>query len=223
MTQSNEAKLNQLIQDLEENPMVIETRLLKEKERREQRQAATKKIAELEKDKAEQCGQLQGELKEKQANYERLKAECDASKNEVFQVKARLLGISTSLDNKISRERAILWETADNTIDKAVEFFQERIKYFSEPGRISKQAYRTGTDLFSMGKKTQARTNYPAITEALTYCRKALRELDALKLSAENPAARIEALKVGIPKVDSFTTYDGEKPLPRLADNHKKI
>jgi hypothetical protein len=46
--------------------------------------------------------------------------------------------------------------------------------------------------------------------------RAAIKELENMKLAPVVDAERIAGLKAGIPKIDVYTEYTGEKPLPRV-------
>jgi len=49
----------------------------------------------------------------------------------------------------------------------------------------------------------------------MAYCRAAITELENMKLAPAVDAERIAALKAGIPKIDVYTEYPGQKPFPR--------
>lgn len=55
-------------------------------------------------------------------------------------------------------------------------------------------------------------SNRPAILSALEYCKAAITELENMKHAPALDAEKIAELKTGIPRIDVYTEFTGEKP-----------
>ena len=111
---------------------------------------------------------------------------------------------------------ASLSESADPAIDAAINFFRDKLDFLRTPGRISRNAIGEVRNIFTEKKTVKEESNVEAIHSAMEYCRAAITELENMKLALAVDAERIAGLKAGIPKIDVYTVYTGEKPLPRV-------
>ena len=104
----------------------------------------------------------------------------------------------------------------DPMIDEATLYFRGKLDFFRAPGRISRKAVGAVRNIFTEKKTVKQESNVEAIHAAMEYFRAAIKELEIMKLAPAVDAERIAALKTGIPKIDVYTEYTGEKPLPRV-------
>ena len=101
-------------------------------------------------------------------------------------------------------------------IDEATLYFRDKLDFFRAPGRISRNAVGSERNIFTWKKTVKEESNAQAINDAMRYCQAAITELENMKLAPAVDAERIAGLKAGIPKIDVYTEYTGEKPLPRV-------
>lgn len=105
----------------------------------------------------------------------------------------------------------------DSRIDEALDFFRNKIDELRRPGKISTRPMGAERNLFTMTKRIRIESNHNAVAEAMAYCRNAVTRLESLKLIPEFPADEIEGLKEGIPSIDRYQEFEGERSLPRDA------
>ncbi len=63
-----------------------------------------------------------------------------------------------------------------------------------------------------MTRTVKVDSNAQAVHEAIKYCQGAITSLEKMKLTPELDLPGIEALKVGIPRIDIYTEVTWEKP-----------
>lgn len=112
-------------------------------------------------------------------------------------------------------QEALLIESADPEIDRAIEFFQDRLSWLRDPARIQAGVNRLSSkNALNFKQEVYKYSNYNAILAALDYFRAAIAELELMKMQPEFDLPRVEELKAGIPRIDVFVeseTY--ENPL----------
>ena len=214
----NEEKWEKFLKELEGNPAVVADRFEKIAQTRVKRKEAAGKIAVLAKDREKVIPQLQADLAGKEGEYQKARAALEAAGGEFNKAKAALSMESQSFDNKIRRQEAILYETAAPEIDEAIKFFKEKLDFLRTPGRISRTASGSVKNLFAWKKTVKEESNVAAVKGALVYCQSAIKALEALKLSPVLDAEKIERIKAGVPSIDVYAEYQGEKPLERGPD-----
>jgi hypothetical protein len=70
-------------------------------------------------------------------------------------------------------------------------------------------------NLVSWRKTASMESNEAAVLGAMKYCQAAVAELEAMKLRPERDAARIAALKAGIPSTDVYAEAEAERPMEK--------
>jgi hypothetical protein len=119
-------------------------------------------------------------------------------------------------DADMARAAELLYTTYDPEIDEGISFFrdqQEKLRHKRA------DTYQEGGELniYTMKKGVKKFSNLAAINGALTYCRVAIEELEALKLEPSFNPEKIEVLKAGIPSIEVMSEFDSERPiLPKL-------
>ena len=186
------------------------------------RRTAAAEIEELRKKQAELLPTLQKNLAEKEAAFIRAKGAMEAASDELKTAKHELSAESHNFEIGIDRGKQILFETAPEEIDAAIEFFQEKLGWLRGPGRISKESISGETNIFTMKKITVAGTNANAIRACLEYCMAKIVELQEMKLRPDLDADRIEALKKGIPSIDRYEEFTGERNLPKPPSTNER-
>jgi hypothetical protein len=100
------------------------------------------------------------------------------------------------------QEKALL-DTCDPAILEAIKFFSDKVEEVRRPSAIRKSVYAEG-NMYNSKKEIYRSSNYTSITEAISYMRAAIDELEAMKLVPECDHLRIEGLKKGIPSTQEF-------------------
>ena len=105
----------------------------------------------------------------------------------------------------------------DSRIDAALDFFRNKIDDLRRPETLNTIPRGSTRNLFTMKKTVRLESNYNAVAEALQFCRDAITLLEGWKLLPEYPAQEVEDLKAGIPSIDRYEEFEGERSLPRDA------
>lgn len=119
------------------------------------------------------------------------------------------------LESQIRLERNFLYDSYGSEIDETIEFFNERLDFLRSPGRISQGSIGSEQNLVSWTKQVLRESNLHAVLKALEYCQDAIRELEKMKLRPERDLQKIEKLKAGVPGIDEYQKFTGEKPMER--------
>ncbi|MBA4417242.1 MAG: hypothetical protein C0392_04935 [Syntrophus sp. (in: bacteria)] len=210
-------KIKELLKEAQDHPLMKQIIAEKEAAILATRTEAAKKIESAKKEREEVIPKLQADLEAKEAKYKSAKEVLDGAGGEFQKARAALSGESYQFDIAIRQHEAVLYETADPRIDKAITFFRDRFEGLRVKDINAQQ--RTGeTNLYAETKEIFTYSNVAAIKNALACCRAAIDELEQMKLTPDMNAERIEALQKGIPDADELTKYTGGKPLPGSRD-----
>jgi hypothetical protein len=174
------------------------------------------RIEALRNEQAEVLPKLQADLEEKEAKFVAAKAALEGLASDCRAAALAVYSKRFAFDNTIRNCEASLLESADPAIDTAILFFKDKLDWLRTPGRISRNAVGAVRNIFTEKKTVKEESNVPAINSAMTYCRAAITELENMKLAPALDAEKIAELKAGIPKIDVYTEYVGEKPFPRV-------
>ena len=139
-------------------------------------------------------------------------------KEKAVKVRIDLVNRKEALERGRKAQERILLETADERIDVAIEWFRSREEDLRRPGRISTRGGHAQKNVRTWSKETHQESNYPAVCEAMDYCREAIKRLEAMRLVPQFDPAVVEVMKKSIPSTDRFTEYKGEKPIPKGPD-----
>lgn len=179
------------------------------------RQEATGKIEALQKERDTVIPKLQADMEKEEAKYLKTNDVLNASTEEWRTARATLSSESQSFDSAISRQEQILIESADPLIDETIQFFRDKLDYLRSPGRISRIAGESEKNIITETKTVKEETNENVINSALQYCLAAIKELERMKLTPALDMEKIERMKAGIPSIDVYTEYQGEKPMKK--------
>jgi hypothetical protein len=179
------------------------------------RQGIALKVAALRNEQDLTIPKLQDEQEIKEAKYAEAKAALEGAAEEVRAAALALRSERFAFDNTIRNCEASLLESADPALDAAILFFRDKLEYLRSPGRISRNAMKSKTNLISWTKKTFEESNESAVHDAIRYCMDAITALEILKLKPEFDKVKIEGLKNGIPKIDVYEVHTGEAPMPK--------
>lgn len=168
-----------------------------------QRTAAQKEIDRLRKEAAALIPGMQAAITDAEIELQLLEEHKRELQEKYFKAARALLALNYATERQIEAQEAILRETRDPAIDEAIEFFRDEARKLRLPSAI-RQIESKGQKGLTMKQEICLRTNYGAILEAIDYSRAAIEELEAMKLHPECEAARIEALKTGIPSIDVY-------------------
>ena len=211
---NNETQIQERLDELDSHPLVAKIRAEKESERLAQRRKLAEELAQV-------AEAITAGWPEEQAEAAALQTE-----RRDLEEAARALGLKiNSLTIKIQNARQALvrrrgllqgelMDTAVPEIEEAIDFFLEKSDYLRRDERIDTSPGASARNLAGWTKTVSSRSNYEAVCSALAYCRRAIEKLQYWKLLADCPD--IEALKAGIPDIQTFTEYSGERPMPKM-------
>ncbi len=120
----------------------------------------------------------------------------------------RLRGECSQIKRNMQRAAGILLTTYNPAIDEAIDFFRGEMDRLRRTETSKTSRYLGPENAANYKREIAISTNQPAILEALDYCRKAIEELEKMKLFAECDHKRIEAIKDGLPSSDRITEYE---------------
>lgn len=209
---AEEAK--ELLTLLEGNPLVQRIKAEKEAEILEKRREAEAKLLSLQAEAEalptaeEAMADLKLELSRKEEEVKKIREEIS---RRVFENRGRRL----ELEREMRQAEGILLETYDKRIDETINLFMEKLDWLRRPERISSDNARGETNLFTEKKTITVRSNVNRIKGAMQYTQSAIKELEKMKLLPEVDLEKIERLKGGIPRIDEYDEFAGEKPLPK--------
>lgn len=209
-------KAEKLIAELDAHPATQIFRADKAAENLAKRRETAGRIAALRNEQAATIPKFQDALGSAEAEYATAKAALKAMEDDCRAAALAFRGERFAFDNAIQNCEASLSESADPAIDAAINFFRDKLDFLRGPGRISRNAIGAVRNIFTEKKTVKEESNIEQINSALQYCRAAITELENMKLAPAMDAERIAELKAGIPKIDVYTEYTGEKPLPRV-------
>lgn len=199
-----------------ESPMTQQIMAEKASEILKRRQKAAQKIELLKKQREELIPKLREAVQEKERKYLEIKTALAAANEEIQRARVALSRETTNFDTDIRLEEQTLLETYDSLIDKTITFFRERLDYLRSPGRISIDKRGSERNIFTETKKVVVESNEPAILSAVEYCMAGIKELEGMKMTPELNLQKIEQLKAGMPKIDIYSEFTGEKPFPKI-------
>ena len=216
MIPKSENDVTKWLNELEKHPLSMKMREDMAEAELAKRKDAAAKIEALEKERDEVIPKLRAALDEKGTKLKELQAALNNTAAELSTAKYALSTESHGFEMAIKNCQNILIESASPLIDAAITFFDEKLTWLRKPGRISRRAAGSEKNVLTWKKKTRQESNAPAVKAALNYCQAAIKELEKMKLSASPDLQKIEDLKKGIPPIDVFTEYQGEKTLPEI-------
>ena len=182
----------------------------------EKRQEVAGKIAALEAERSEKLPKLQSALAQKEKAMKQAESALEKATVDYNRVRTEKWGRSHQFDYQIGQQRALMIETADPAIDGAIKFFQLKLDWLRRPGRFSRSAQGSALDLVSLKRTTKEINNSLAISDALKYCQDAIQKLELMKLQPVFDGGSVEELKAGVPPLDVFFEFSGERPPKKL-------
>ncbi|HZL98293.1 MAG TPA: hypothetical protein VFB91_06270 [Terriglobales bacterium] len=209
-------KMAALLKEAEDSPIVKTLRAEKAAAILATRKEAAGKIEAAKKEREEVIPELLADRDAKEENFKRAKAALETAGGEYQTARVAVSSRSQSFDSVISRQEAILFETADPLIDAALTFFREKLDWLRTPGRISIDRRGAESNIFTEKITTTVESNRPAILSALRYCQEAVAELERMKLAAALDLQKIEGMKKGIPDIGVFSESANERPMPGI-------
>lgn len=207
-------KLAKLLVQAETHPMMRAIMAEKAAAILATRTEAAGKIEVAKRERDEVIPQLLSDRAAKEENFKRAKAALDTAGGEYNAARFTLSSRGQSFDHTISGQEQTLIESADPAIDAAIIFFKGKLDWLRAPERISTTRRGAIRNIHTEKITTKVETNYDAINAALRYCMDAVAELQRMKLDPVLDVEKIERMSAGIPSVDIFSEFTGEKPMP---------
>lgn len=175
-----------------------------EKDTKEKRTMARKEVDRIQQEAKAIIPELQSAV----IDAETVLSFWEDQKAELLRNLGTAAGKLTAERFRLSREEqqatAILFETCDPAIDAAIDFFREKIDLLRLPETTKRSRFLGEKNILNGKQEVYLKTNGAAVLEAINYCREAFEELEGMKLQVECDQARIDALKCGIPSIDTF-------------------
>jgi hypothetical protein len=218
LVREERAKMENLAAEIERNPM---TKRFREEEAAitlATRKAAVARIEALQREleshltKQVEIDEMGKELAALDNDRKELQAAINSKLSSFWQEKNGFLG-------EIRQQKEILYSTYDPKIDEVITWSRDKLEYLRKPGRITVSKMGKERNIFTMMKKVTVESNENALYDAMQYCRSAIAELEGMKLIPELNLARIEKFKAGLPRIDIFREFSGEKPMERIDAN----
>jgi hypothetical protein len=216
MKKAENEKAEKLLAELNEHPLTKKLREDKAAETLATRREVAGKIAALRNEESAVLPKLQADLQEKEAVHAAAKTVLAGAAAKVQAATLALRQARLTFETTIGNCEASLFESADPAIDEAITFFRDKLDFLRTPGRISRNAVGSERNIFTEKKTVKEESNVAAIKSAMAYCQAAITELENMKLAPAMDAERIAGLKAGIPKIDVYTEYTGEKPMEKV-------
>ena len=153
---------------------------------------------------------------------EKVAAEAEKAHQEararVDALRAERAGAGAGAERQKRAHHAFLFDTADNRIDQAVQWFRDRFDELRR-GTAIQQRHRGKFDLLHLTREISTVSNHQARVAALAYCRSAIETLQGMKLQAEVDQEALQALAKGLPNPEmAFTETTGRKPEKDISD-----
>lgn len=206
-----------MLQDIKDvfgnHPIFKEIEESKKSEAMDARTKAAAKISELEAERGSTLLYLRTQLEAKQNELQKIQKLNHSMSLEYNKAKSELMGTSCYYDNLISKTKSILIETADPSINAAIEWFNQKLQWLRTPGRANSQVIEVKNHVGTWEKNITSISNRQAILNALTYCQKAIEELEKMRLSPAVDMLYVESLKAGVPDINDFNEITGSKPM----------
>lgn len=213
--QADIERLEKLRKTVEASPLTKQALEAEAAETLARRKAAAARLTEIEAEAAARIPALIDDLAGKEAEQREHEARGRTIHATAAAARQALSRARLDYDGDKRQATAELLNTYDPRIDEAEKHFNERLEWLRQPGRTSRTGHKSEFNIFRMAYKTKQESNREAVLTALKYCQDAIAELGKMKLEPDLDPARIEALKAGIPSIDVYSEFTGEKPSPR--------
>lgn len=202
-TSDTELKMQDILNELEKNPVVEKLRAEKAKQTLTTRRAAAARMKAADDELNKTLPGLQAALDAADAALKKHDEARKALLEDVRTARAAVYAAKLKQETERRGAESVLLETYDPAIDAAWEHFytlHERVRHKGPNVQV-----RDGERYVNEKKEQFFFTNAPAINAAIEYCRDAMREIERMKLEPAFDAGRIEALKRGLPNTDELT------------------
>lgn len=210
-------KLETLLKETEAHPLIQKFKAEKAAETLVKRKAAADKIKDLELD-LQACGVIQREIDELVLKLAAIDAERLELQNAINKKLSFMWREKSGVEGEIRHELEILYSCYDPAIDEAIIFFNKKLAWLRSPGRITHIKAGSESNLFTDTVTFKEESNAAAVRDSLKYCQDAIPALEKMKLTPEIDLPGIEALKAGIPRIDVYKEFEGERPMPKGPD-----
>jgi hypothetical protein len=205
---------NQILQVIEQSPIAQEILAQRRLETLEKRRILAKQLDDLQIE-YESIPQTDDATADLRVDLSLARAKVKTLETEIAHVERSLFRKREEARHKVTSLEGELIESADPEINRALEFFRDKMDYIGNPSRIVLDRASGERDLVRWTETKEKRSNLTAIAEALGYCRRCVRELESMKLFPEPDLRRIERMKREIPPIDDLAGVMMEKPMEK--------
>lgn len=202
----------ELLKTIEGHPLTQQILAEKQAELLKKRTAAASRIGEL-KGELESLPMASDVAAEQEKELHELEQKIKDLRDQIARKKAELRRKRLDAEGQIGSLEAELFDSADETIDRGIEFFRDLHQKLLNKQSLSRFAGKE-TNLIDMTETVTVATTQKAIARALGYCRKAVKTLESMKLEPELNIEKIEQLRADVPNIDEFTETTGSRPIP---------
>ncbi|HOE79193.1 MAG TPA: hypothetical protein PLX82_03455, partial [Smithellaceae bacterium] len=176
-------KIKEVFAELESSTVLEQLRAEKARKTLAEREAAAARIKAAEAELEKSLPVLQAKVEAAEAALKAHDEKRKALAEKVGQARLAVHGTKLDYNNERREGEAVLFETYDQRIDDAREYFQGILNKLNLKDLTIQK--RTGEKYINEKKEQFVFSNSPAIKEAMAYCREAMRELEAMKFKPD--------------------------------------
>lgn len=190
---------------LKNNPLAIALQRDERAKINKQRAAAKKELDRLEREAAAVLPGMEKEVETAKREYVAAKRAAETIFDRCGELSRKLNATKLSFDRQINEQAAFLRKNYDEEIDEAIMFFRNELARLRLPGTLNISTIKKGLkNPLNFKQEILRSSNAAAVEAAIMYCRKAIDEIEAMKLLPEADLSRIKDLRESLPSSDVF-------------------
>lgn len=203
---------------LQATPVVQQAQKEHEQAQLKERQRLAKELDKLQQAQAAGEPELEAALAANASDLQAAQERVRELQQENGRLRQQLGSSQHVLQQQAGRLQQQLQDTAPESIDAAIAWFQDRHERLMRADAIHEQAQESERNIATQAVHTSMVSNIATVQDALRYCRDAVQTLERLKLEPSVPADAIQELKDGLPDTetpDAMRTYEGVRQTER--------
>lgn len=199
-----EQRFEGIIKEIEESPVMVESKAEKAAETLLKREEAVEAIKRIEGKEADIIPPMRERVEDLQRQVVEAEDRVRDLRAEVGQAWQNAYSMDLKLESEKGANLQVLLESYDEAIDLALEFFQSELDRLRSPNSIQKHKSGVEVDLLRWKKTVRIESNILSIEVAINYCRAAIEEIEKMKFLVECPKERVTELMEKIPDIDRY-------------------
>jgi chromosome segregation ATPase len=213
----------QLLEELENHPMVTKLREEKAAETLAARQKAAEAISAIAGESKKTLPPLADEEERLRKELETTEAKAAALQINVKKIHADRQKAKLTLSQRKNKQVELLLATYDPRIDETLNYFQDKLDELRRPDVIETRKAAGKLNPVSLKKPVEVYSNIESIKKAIEYCMSAIKEVEAMKMEPEYPEERVRELMENIPTIADFSLLRVEKSEDRQGQDLPKV